>query len=108
MSTWTYRQSDGKAASKIVPPRLRIPCWKGLGADSEEKREPASDIDTVVVDCLKALDPKWPIREVDVGERLPISIADDEAPPIQLGVGLVDGPGRREAAARHGETTNGA
>ena len=30
---------------------------------SEEKREPASDIDTVVVDSLKALDPKWPIRE---------------------------------------------
>ena len=63
VSAWTYRQSDGKAASKIVPPRLRIPCWKGLGADSEEKREPASDIDTVVVDSLKALDPKWPIRE---------------------------------------------
>ena len=66
MSAWTYRQSDGKAASKIVPPRLRIPCWKGLGADSEEKREPASDIDTVVVDSLKALDPKWPIREADI------------------------------------------
>jgi hypothetical protein len=63
MSTWTYRQSDGKAASKIVPPRLRIPCWKGLGADSEEKREPASDIDTVVVDGLKALDPNvWTRR----------------------------------------------
>jgi hypothetical protein len=66
MSAWTYRQSDGKAASKIVPPHLRIPCWKGLGADSEEKREPASDIDTVVVDSLKALDPKWPIREADI------------------------------------------
>jgi hypothetical protein len=66
MSAWTYRQSDGKAASKIVPPRLRIPCWKGLGADSEEKRETASDIDTVVVDSLKALDPKWPIREADI------------------------------------------
>ena len=96
MSTWTYRRSDGKAASKIVPPRLRILCWKGLGADSEEKREPASDIDTVVVDSLKALDPKWPIREVDVGERLPVVIADDEA-----GVGLLDGPGRREAADGH-------
>ena len=69
MSAWTYRQSDGKAASKIVPPRLRIPCWKGLGADSEEKREPASDIDTVVVDSLKALDPKWPIREADMRQR---------------------------------------
>ena len=70
MSAWTYRQSDGKAASKIVPPRLRIPCWKGLGADSEEKREPASDIDTVVVDSLKVLDPERPIREADIGERL--------------------------------------
>jgi hypothetical protein len=36
-----------------VPPRLRIPYWKGLGADSEEKHEPVSDIDTVVVDSLK-------------------------------------------------------
>jgi hypothetical protein len=26
-----------------------------------------SDIDTVVVDSLKALDPEWPIREADVG-----------------------------------------
>jgi hypothetical protein len=30
---------------------------KGLGAESEEKREPASDIDTGAVDSLKALDP---------------------------------------------------
>src|SRR5216683_7120110 len=65
MSAWTYRNSDGKAALKIVPPRLRIPCWKGLGADSEEKHEPVSDIDTVAVDSLKALDPQWPIREAD-------------------------------------------
>ena len=50
MSAWTYRQSDGKAAYKIVPPRPRIPCWKGLGADSEEKREPVSDIDAAVVE----------------------------------------------------------
>jgi hypothetical protein len=42
--------------------------YKGLGADSEEKHEPASDIDTVVVDSLKALDPKWPIREADIGQ----------------------------------------
>jgi len=35
------------------------------GADSEEKHEPASDIDTVAVDSLKALDPEWPIREAD-------------------------------------------
>ena len=29
---------------------------QGPGADSEEKREPVSDIDTVEVDSLKALD----------------------------------------------------
>jgi hypothetical protein len=66
MSAWTCRSFDGKADPKIVPPRLRIPCWKGLGADSEEKHEPVSDIDTAVVDGLKALDPKRPIREADM------------------------------------------
>jgi hypothetical protein len=28
-----------------------------------------SDIDTVVVDSLKALDPEWPIREADIAQR---------------------------------------
>jgi hypothetical protein len=37
--------------------------YKGLGAESEEKREPASDIDTGAVDGLKVLDPDGPIRE---------------------------------------------
>jgi hypothetical protein len=40
--------------------------YKGLGADSEEKREPVSDIDTALVDSLKALDPNRPIREADI------------------------------------------
>jgi hypothetical protein len=40
--------------------------YKGPGADSEEKREPVSDIDIAVVVSLKALDLKWPIREADV------------------------------------------
>ena len=66
MSAWTCRQCAGKADPKIGPPRSRIPSWKGLGADSEEKHEPASDIDTVLVDCLKALDPNRPIREADI------------------------------------------
>ena len=34
--------------------------------DSGEKHEPASDIDTAVVNSLKALDPKRPIREADI------------------------------------------
>jgi hypothetical protein len=42
---------------------------EGPGADSEEKHEPVSDIDTaVVVFGLKALDPEWPIREA-IGVR---------------------------------------
>jgi hypothetical protein len=43
---------------------------RALCADSEEKHEPVSDIDAVAVDSLKALDPKRPIREADIGERL--------------------------------------
>jgi hypothetical protein len=44
--------------------------YKGLGVDSEEKHEPVSDIDTaMVVDSLKALDPKRPIREADIINR---------------------------------------
>jgi hypothetical protein len=41
--------ADDKAAVKIGPPRSRTPCWKGPSADSEEKREPVSDIDTSAV-----------------------------------------------------------
>ena len=44
--------------------------YKGPGADSEEKHEPVSDIDTVVMDSLKALDPNRPIREADIGRTL--------------------------------------
>ena len=39
---------------------------EGPCADSEEKREPVSDIDTAVVDSLKVLDLKRPIREADI------------------------------------------
>src|SRR5262245_22827851 len=39
---------------------------QGPGAESEEKREPVSDIDTEVVDSLKLLDPRRPIREADI------------------------------------------
>ena len=40
--------------------------YKGPGADSEEKREPVSDINTAVADSLKVLDLKRPIREADI------------------------------------------
>jgi hypothetical protein len=38
-------------------------------ADSEEKREPVSDIDIAVADSLKVLDLKRPIREADIRRR---------------------------------------
>ena len=70
MAAWTYRcQSAGKAAQKIVPLRPRTPCWKGLSADSEEKREPVSDVNTAMMDSLKTLDPKRPIREAAIEGR---------------------------------------
>ena len=51
MSAWT-------TVHQTVRPPLRSP-----GADSEEKHEPVSDIDTAAADSLKVLDPKRPIRE---------------------------------------------
>jgi hypothetical protein len=40
------------------------------GADSEEKREPVSDIDIAVADSLRVLDLKRPIREADIAGGL--------------------------------------
>jgi len=39
------------------PPGARSGLRKGLGAESEEKREPASDIDIGAVDGQKVLNP---------------------------------------------------
>src|ERR1044071_9075666 len=69
MSAWTCHHADGKADRKIVPPRSRIPYWKCLSAESEEKHEPVSDIDTKAVDRLNTLDPNRPIREADIASK---------------------------------------
>jgi hypothetical protein len=47
---------------------------RALCADSVEKHEPVSDIDTAAADSLKVLDPKRPIREADIGllTRVPL------------------------------------
>src|SRR5258706_16462679 len=44
--------------------------WEGLGADSEEKREPARDIDTVAVDSLRAVDPQRRLEKSGIGARI--------------------------------------
>ena len=41
----------------------------------EKKREPVSDINTAVVDSLKVLDPKRPIREADIGKVTALHLA---------------------------------
>jgi hypothetical protein len=41
------------------------------GADSGGKHEPVSDIDTVSMGSLIALDPNRPIREADIGSSKP-------------------------------------
>ena len=66
MSAWTRRSSRWQGRGKDCSTPSSTPIMEGPGADSEEKHEPASDIDTVVVDSLKALDPKRPIREADM------------------------------------------
>ena len=43
---------------------------EGPWCESVEKREPVSDIDTAMVDSLKVLDPKRPIREADMPDRV--------------------------------------
>ena len=40
--------------------RALVPIRRGARAGG-------ADIDTIVVDSLKALDPEWPIREADIG-----------------------------------------
>ena len=60
---------EGKRCAALANSLTKKAPYKGLGADSEEKREPVSDIDTAVVDSLKALDPKRPIREAAVSNR---------------------------------------
>ncbi len=67
---------------------------EGLGADSEEKHEPASDIDIAVVDSLKALDPKRPIREVDIA-----AITDHPIPACRI-VAVTFPPARSASRSR--------
>src|SRR6266536_1491888 len=48
---------EGKRCAALANSLTKKAPYKGLGAESEEKHEPVSDINTGVVDSLKALDP---------------------------------------------------
>src|SRR5262245_14828409 len=73
MSAWTYRRLTARPPKRLFRLVLESHDGRAPGADSEEKHEPVSDIDTVVVDSLKALDPEWPIREADNQTRYSIT-----------------------------------
>jgi hypothetical protein len=51
---------------RVLPEQIAVLHRRLLNADSEEKHEPVSDIDTAVMEGLKALDPNRPIREADM------------------------------------------
>ncbi len=61
---------EGKRCAALANSLTKKAPYKGLGAESEEKQEPASDIDTGLVDGLKVLDPERPIREAAVARTL--------------------------------------
>jgi len=73
-TTWTrtyksirkVRPCDLRPFFAVFPAGALERCLKGLGAGSEDKREPASDINTGAVDGLKVLDPDGPSREADI------------------------------------------
>ena len=58
MCAWTCRHTDGKVVQKIVPPRPRIPWWKGPVCRFRRSKNAASDINTALADSLKELTPK--------------------------------------------------
>src|SRR5947207_12730558 len=71
LSVPSCSKHEGKRCAALANSLTKKAPYKGLGADSEEKREPASDIETAEVDSLKVLDPEWPIREADIEQTSP-------------------------------------
>jgi hypothetical protein len=62
-----YQKDSLRLPNRLFHLVLESHIGRAPGADSDEKHEPLSDIDTVLVDSLKALDPERPIREADKG-----------------------------------------
>ena len=69
MSAWTCRQVTARPTQRLFRLVLESHTRRAFCAESEEKHEPVSDIDTVLVDSLKALDLNRPIREADIHDR---------------------------------------
>ena len=61
----SWRHSGQRSAQRLFD----CAAFDLASADFEEKREPVGDIDIAVVDSLKVLDPRRPIREADIGQH---------------------------------------
>ena len=55
-----------------------------FAVDARRAPEPASDIDTALVDSLKALDPNRPIREADIGYSGWLSPSSKTSPSLLI------------------------
>ncbi len=75
-----------------------------LCADSEEKHEPASGVDTELVDSLKALDPERPIREADIGHMTSLAKSNSAGVPFDMTEASFSASGQSEAPTRPGFT----
>src|SRR5215510_7144981 len=72
MSDWSCRQREARSHLRLFHLVLGSHDGRALVPIPKRSAYPASDLDVVVVDSLKALDPNRPIREVghgDVGQR---------------------------------------
>ena len=66
MSAWTCRRLTARPTQRLFRLVLGSHDGRALVPIPERKREPVGDIDSAVVDSLKVLDPRRPIREADI------------------------------------------
>ena len=64
MSDWSCRQREARSHLRLFHLVLGSHDGRALVPIPKRSAYPASDLDVVVVDSLKALDPNRPIREV--------------------------------------------
>lgn len=68
MSAWTCRPTV-RPTKRLFHLVFETHDGRAVSADSEEKREPVSDIQTAEMESLKVLDPERPIREADMASH---------------------------------------
>ena len=68
MSAWTFVTLTVRPPKRLFHLVLN-PIMEGPWCRFRREARALSDIDTAVVDSLKVLDPKRPIREADIGQN---------------------------------------